>query len=316
MKILVTGAAGFIGSHLCERLLEINEIEVIGIDGFINPSLKQTKLRNLRLLLTNPRFQFHQVDLRDADLKNLLEGVQVVYHLAAMPGVRTSWGTDFQAYVDHNIVATQILLEAVREHPLTKFIYISTSSVYGEKVGKVSETSMPTPLSPYGVSKLTGEYLCKVYQASYAIPIVILRYFTLFGPRQRADMAFHRFIKGILQRESIQIYGDGLQTRDFTFIKDCVEATVAALDAEGVIGEIINIGGRERASILEVISLLEYLLNKKANLEFTERLKGDPLDTWADISKAQTLLNYNPVCSLKTGLEQQIIDIRSNHMSH
>jgi len=129
-------------------------------------------------------------------------------------------------------------------------------------------------------------------------------------------MAFHRFIKGILQRESIQIYGDGLQTRDFTFIKDCVEATVAALDAEGVIGEIINIGGRERASILEVISLLEYLLNKKANLEFTERLKGDPLDTWADISKAQTLLNYNPVCSLKTGLEQQIIDIRSNHMSH
>lgn len=315
MKILVTGAAGFIGSHLCERLLEINEIEVIGIDGFINPSLNQTKLRNLRLLLTNPRFQFHQVDLRQAELKRLIEGVQVVYHLAAMPGVRTSWGTDFQAYVDHNIVVTQLLLEAVREHPLTKFIYISTSSVYGEKVGKVSEDSIPTPLSPYGVSKLTGEYLCKVYQASYGIPIVILRYFTLFGPRQRADMAFHRFIKGILQRESIQIYGDGLQTRDFTFIKDCVEATVAALEADGVIGEIINIGGRERASILEVISILEYLLNKKATLKFTERLKGDPLDTWADISKARALLNYNPVCSLKTGLEQQIMDIHSNNMS-
>ena len=315
MKILVTGAAGFIGSHLCERLLEINEIEVIGIDGFINPSLNQTKLRNLRLLLTNPRFQFHQVDLRQADLKRLLEDVQVVYHLAAMPGVRRSWGTDFQVYVDHNIVATQLLLEAVRELPLTKFIYISTSSVYGEKVGKVAEASIPAPLSPYGVSKLTGEYLCKVYQVSYGIPIVILRYFTLFGPRQRADMAFHRFIKGILQRESIRIYGDGLQTRDFTFIKDCVEATVAALDAEGVIGEIINIGGRERASILEVISILEYLLNKKATLEFMDRLKGDPLDTWADISKARMLLNYNPVCSLKTGLEQQIMDIRSNNMS-
>ena len=315
MKILVTGAAGFIGSHLCERLLEISEIEVIGIDGFINPSLNQTKLRNLRLLFTNPRFQFHQVDLRQVDLKKLLEGVQVVYHLAAMPGVRSSWGTDFQLYVDHNIVATQLLLEAVRERPLTKFIYISTSSVYGEKVGKVSEASMPTPLSPYGVSKLTGEYLCKVYQVSYGIPIVILRYFTLFGPRQRSDMAFHRFIMGILQRASIQIYGNGLQTRDFTFIKDCVDATVAVLDAEGVIGEIINIGGRERASILEVISILEYLLDNKATLEFMDRLKGDPLDTWADISKAQTLLNYNPVCSLKIGLEQQIIDIRSNNMS-
>lgn len=315
MKILVTGAAGFIGSHLCERLLEKSEIEVIGIDGFINPSLNLTKLRNLRLLLTNPRFQFHQVDLRQADLKRILEGVQVVYHLAAMPGVRACWETDFQGYVDHNIVATQLLLEAVRERPLTKFIYISTSSVYGEKVGKVAEASRPTPLSPYGVSKLTGEYLCKVYQASYGIPIVILRYFTLFGPRQRADMAVHRFIKGILQRELIQIYGDGLQTRDFTFIKDCVEATVTVLDAEGVIGEIINIGGRERASLLEVISILEYLLNKKATLEFMDRLKGDQLNTWADISKARTLLNYNPVCSLKIGLEQQILDIRSHDMS-
>jgi len=312
MKILVTGAAGFIGSHLCERLLEIKDIEVIGIDGFINPALNHTKLRNLKLLLTNPRFQFHQVDLRKADLAGLLDGVQAVYHLAGLPGVRTSWGTDFQAYVDHNIVATQILLEAVRECPLKKFIYISTSSVYGEKKGKVAEDSIPTPLSPYGVSKLTGEYLCKVYQASYGIPIVILRYFTLFGPRQRSDMAFHRFIKGILQRETIKIFGDGRQTRDFTYISDCVEATVATLYAEGVIGETINIGGRERASILEVILLLQDLLNKKATLEFTERLKGDPLDTWADVSKAKTLLNYKPVCSLKTGLEQQIIDITVN----
>ncbi len=310
MKILVTGAAGFIGSHLCERLLKIEEIEVVGIDGFINPALNLTKQRNLKLLLTNPRFQFHQVDLRKADLARLLDGVQVVYHLAAMPGVRTSWGTDFKSYVDHNIVATQILLEAVCECPLKKFIYISTSSVYGEKIGKVAEDSIPTPLSPYGVSKLTGEYLCKVYQASYGIPIVILRYFTLFGPRQRSDMAFHRFINGILHREPIKIYGDGKQTRDFTFISDCVEATVAALYAEGVIGETINIGGRERASILEVISILEDLLNKKATLEFMERLKGDPLDTWADISKAKMLLNYNPVSSLKTGLEQQINHIR------
>ncbi|MHB8124988.1 MAG: NAD-dependent epimerase/dehydratase family protein [Desulfitobacteriaceae bacterium] len=310
MKILVTGAAGFIGSHLCERLLQMNDNDVIGIDGFINPSLNLTKQRNLSLLLTHPRFQFHQADLRQADLERLLDGVQVVYHLAAMPGVRTSWGTDFQAYVDHNIAATQILLEAVREYPLQKFIYISTSSVYGEKVGKVTEDSIPTPLSPYGVSKLTGEYLCKVYQASYGIPIVILRYFTVYGPRQRSDMAFHRFIKGILHHEPIKIYGDGKQTRDFTFIRDCVEGTALALHAKGLIGETINIGGKERASILEVISIIEDLLSVKATLEFSERLNGDPKDTWADISKAQKMLNYNPMSTLKAGLVQQINDIR------
>ncbi|HHY28936.1 MAG TPA: NAD-dependent epimerase/dehydratase family protein [Desulfitobacterium dehalogenans] len=313
MKVLVTGAAGFIGSHLCERLLEINDVEVIGIDGFINPSLNQTKLRNLRLLLTNPRFVFHQVDLRQTNLKQLLKDVDVVYHLAAIPGVRTSWGSDFQLYVDHNIVATQLLLEAVREYPVSKFIYISTSSVYGEKVGKVAETSIPTPLSPYGVSKLTGEYLCKVYQESYGIPTVILRYFTVFGPRQRSDMAFHRFIKGIIKGEPIQIYGNGLQTRDFTYVKDCVEATVSALDAKEVIGEVINIGGFERASILEVISMLESLLKQKATLEFMDRQNGDPLNTWADISKAQRLLNYNPEYSLQEGLKQQTIDIQ-NHL--
>lgn len=306
MKILVTGAAGFIGSHLCERLLKMNHIDVIGIDGFINPSLNLTKQRNLRLLLPNPRFQFHQVDLRQADLERLLDGVQVVYHLAGMPGVRSSWGTDFQAYIDHNIVATQMLLEAVRACPLKKFIYVSTSSVYGEKVGKVAEDSIPAPLSPYGVSKLTSEYLCKVYQVSYGIPIIILRYFTVYGPRQRSDMAFHRFINGILQREPIKIYGDGQQTRDFTFIGDCVEGTAAVLHADGVIGETINIGGRERASILEVIALIEDLLSVKATLEFIPRLKGEPRNTWADISKAQTLIKYNPVNTLKAGLEQQI----------
>lgn len=308
MKICVTGAAGFIGSHLCERLLQIKDVEIIGIDGFINPDLNQTKQRNLRLLLPNPRFQFHQVDLRQADLKRLLEDVQVVYHLAAMPGVRTSWGTDFKTYADHNILATQILLEAVRECSLKKFIYVSTSSVYGEKVGKVTEDSIPVPLSPYGVSKLTGEYLCKVYQVSYGIPLVILRYFTVYGPRQRSDMAFYRFIDGILHRQPIPIYGDGKQTRDFTFIEDCVEGTTAVLQAEGVIGETINIGGRERASILEVIALIENHLNEKATLEFMEKSKGDPRNTWADISKAQTLLKYNPERFLKTGLKQQIDD--------
>lgn len=309
MKVLVTGAAGFIGSHLCERLLQMDGISVIGIDGFINPSLNQTKQRNLRSLLQHPRFQFHQVDLRQADLKSLLDGVQIVYHLAGLPGVRTSWGTDFQAYVDHNIMATQLLLEAVRNCRLQKFVYVSTSSVYGEKVGRVPEDAIPTPLSPYGVSKLTGESLCKVYQASYGVPVIILRYFTVYGPRQRSDMAFYRFIKGILQHKPLKIYGDGKQTRDFTYIGDCVEGTVAVLHAEGVIGETVNIGGRERASVLEAISLIEDLAGIRATLEFAERQKGDPQNTWADIGKAQKLINYNPATSLKIGLEKQFNDI-------
>ncbi|WP_434509587.1 NAD-dependent epimerase/dehydratase family protein [Desulfitobacterium sp. AusDCA] len=308
MKICVTGAAGFIGSHLCERLLQIKDVEVIGIDGLIDPDLILVKQRNLSLLLSNPRFQFHHVDLRQADLKKTLEDVQVVYHLAALPGVRTSWGTQFQAYVDHNILTTQILLEAVRELSLEKFIYISTSSVYGERVGQVAEDAIPAPLSPYGVSKLTGEYLCKVYQANYGLPLVILRYFTVYGPRQRSDMAFYRFIDGILHHRPVQIYGDGLQTRDFTFVKDCVEGTIAVLQADGVIGETINIGGKERTSIIEVIVLIEKLLNEKAILEFKEKSKGDPRNTWADIAKAQTLLKYNPISSLQTGLERQIAD--------
>lgn len=290
MKILVTGAAGFIGSHLCERLLQLNNIEVIGIDGFINPLLNQTKQRNLQELLSNPRFKFHQVDLREADLKTILDGIEAVYHLSGMPGVRTSWGTDFQGYVDHNISATQVLLEAVRESSLEKFVYVSTSSVYGEKIGKVTEESVPTPLSPYGVSKLAGEYLCNVYQVNYNIPVVTLRYFTVYGPRQRSDMAFHRFIKGILNDETLQIYGDGTQTRDFTFVSDCIEGSVAVLKAENVIGETINLGGKERASVLDVIKHIEELVGKKATLKFVGGLIGEPRDTWADISKAKELL--------------------------
>ncbi|TGA98090.1 NAD-dependent epimerase/dehydratase family protein [Sporolactobacillus shoreae] len=316
MRILVTGAAGFIGSHLCERLLQDENHQVVGIDGLINE--KKLRLRNLNHLIEfeDSRFQFYPINLQTADLDPLLQDVDVVYHLAGMPGVRSSWGSDFNQYVENNILATQRLLEACRGRSLKKFIYISTSSVYGEKHGKVPESSIPQPLSPYGVSKLSGEHLCRVYYKNEGIPIVILRYFTVYGPRQRPDMAFHRFIRNIIEDQPVPVYGDGKQTRDFTFISDCVEGTVSVLYAKNVIGETINIGGLERASVLEILTLLEGYFRKKVNINFSGEPKGEPKHTWADIDKAKNLLNYQPRVSLKTGLAKEIADLKHLYKEH
>jgi nucleoside-diphosphate-sugar epimerase len=306
MKILVTGAAGFIGSNLVERLLEDQKVEVIGIDSFIGPTPENITRQNLKSLLNHPRFTFYEEDLLNVNWRSYLTDVDYVFHLAGMPGVRSSWGPDFQSYVTNNIDVTQRLLEASKHFPIKKFIYSSTSSVYGEKTGKVSEDAILEPMSPYGITKLTGEYLCHVYRQSFRVPTVILRYFTVYGPRQRSDMAFHKFIKNIMTGQPITIYGDGKQTRDFTFIRDCVIATASVLHAKGVIGETINIGGKERASVLDIINELERLLNKKATLHFVEAAIGEPKHTWADIKKAETLLEYRPKVDLKTGLTEEV----------
>lgn len=311
MKILVTGAAGFIGSHLCEQLLKDQRNEIIGIDTFIGPTPENLKQVNLTALQNNSRFHFIQLDLLKADLDSLLNDVDAVYHLAGMPGVRSSWGKDFGPYVSNNVSATQRLLEAAQNKNLTKFIYASTSSVYGEKSGKVSEDSCPTPLSPYGITKLTGEHLCHVYQKSFNIPIVVVRFFTVYGPRQRPDMAFHRFILQILKGKPITVYGDGTQSRDFTFISDCIEGTASVLYKDHLIGRTINIGGKERASINEIISMLEQLTGKQAKIIYTQKVSGEPKHTWADISLAKTLLDYEPQVTLKEGLLKEIQYIRS-----
>ncbi|MFC0471811.1 NAD-dependent epimerase/dehydratase family protein [Halalkalibacter kiskunsagensis] len=305
MKILVTGAAGFIGSTLCEVLLEDPKVKVVGIDAFIGPTSEQITRRNIQSLLTHPRFSFFEENLLDIEWGAYLQGIDYVYHLAGIPGVRSSWGPEFQSYVKNNIDVTQRLLEASKHFPLKKFIYSSTSSVYGEKVGKVTEDAVPEPLSPYGITKLTGEYLCHVYRKSFGVPTVILRYFTVYGPRQRSDMAFHKFIKSLLEQKPIYIYGDGQQTRDFTYIRDCAVATASVIHATGVIGETINIGGKERASVLDVITILETLLNQKANVKFVSKAIGEPMHTWADISKAEMYLNYKPNVILKSGLENE-----------
>ncbi|KRE71408.1 NAD-dependent epimerase/dehydratase family protein [Paenibacillus sp. Soil750] len=311
MKILVTGAAGFIGSHLCEKLLQDPSNEVIGLDAFVQKSPTPVLVReyNLRYLLPHARFTFINQDLLHVPWSEILPGVDVVYHLAGMPGVRSSWGEDFKTYVTNNIEATGRLLEGCRTYPISKIVYASTSSVYGEKTNQVNEAATTVPLSPYGVTKLTGEQLCKVYATKDDLPIVILRFFTVYGPRQRPDMAFHRFIQHIRQNKPIPIHGDGLQTRDFTFVGDCVEAIAATAQAENIIGETINIGGKERASVLDCIAILEELFNRKIDRQFLGKASGEPRHTWADISKAQSLLGYQPKTDLRTGLQAEIMDL-------
>jgi nucleoside-diphosphate-sugar epimerase len=311
MKIVVTGAAGFIGSHLCEKLLEDEQNIVIGIDGFIGPTPIHLKSFNMDSLCSHPRFTMLAQDLFMIDLEALLKDVDIIYHLAGMPGVRTSWGKEFEAYILHNISSTQRLLEACKNSPIKQFIYASTSSVYGEKIGKLSETAETAPLSPYGITKLTGEHLCRVYHTSFGIPTVVLRYFTVYGPRQRPDMSFHRFIKQLLTKQPITIFGDGMQSRDFTYISDCIAGTISVLGKRHIIGKTFNIGGKEKASINEVIDLLEELTGIKADRHYFPSALGEPKHTWADLSMAEQDLHYSPKITLKEGLRREIEYIRS-----
>jgi len=310
MKILVTGAAGFIGSHLCEKLLENDKYQVIGVDHFIGPTSFPLKNKNLKNLRNHPRFTFQQRDLYITDLNRLLADVDVVFHLAGIPGVRSSWGYDFEPYVQNNILVTQRFLEALKTTSVKKFVYASTSSIYGQKNGKVTEDMLPEPLSPYGVTKLAGEHLCRLYEKSFQIPIVILRFFTVYGPRQRSDMAFNIFIKQLLNDNPITVFGDGTQTRDFTYVEDCVNGIISVMDHDQAIGKTFNIGGLERASVNEVISLLEHLTGKKATIQYKPEVHGEPKHTYADISLAQKIIGYHPIVSLKDGLKKEIEYIR------
>lgn len=311
MNILVTGAAGFIGSFLCEKLLTDEQNTVVGVDTFIGPTPTLLKKENLNNLSKHPRFKLLKENLMTADLEQLLQNIDIIYHLAGMPGVRSSWGKDFDPYVTNNILVTQRLLEAAKNKPLQKFIYASTSSVYGETHGKVVEDAYLTPLSPYGITKLTGEHLCTVYHKSFNIPIITVRFFTVYGPRQRSDMAFHRFIVRILKGERITIFGDGTQSRDFTYIGDCVEGISSIVYKDNLIGKTINIGGKERATVNKAISIIEQLSGKKAKIEYLSMLKGEPKHTWADISKAQNLLGYDPKVTLNEGIAKEIEYIRN-----
>jgi len=305
MKILVTGCAGFIGSHLSERLCEMGE-DVIGVDCFTDYYPRAIKEANLEKLKGCKNFKFIESDLSEIDLELLLKDIDAVFHQAAQAGVRASWGESFEIYTRNNILVTQKLLEAAKKSNLKKFIYASSSSVYGdaEKL-PLKETDVPKPISPYGVSKLAAEHLCYLYWKNFNVPTVSLRYFTVYGPRQRPDMAFHKFIKAILKGEEITVYGDGKQTRDFTFISDAIDANVAALSLAPP-GTVLNIGGGSRVFLIDAIKAIEELVGQKAKIKYIEKQKGDVRDTLADTSLARDLIGYNPKVILKEGLKEEI----------
>jgi UDP-glucose 4-epimerase len=301
MKALVTGAAGFIGSHLAEALLD-RGAEVTGLDCFADYYPRPIKERNLLASRQRRNFTLVESTIQSADLADLLRGVTHVFHLAAQAGVRRSWGRDFRIYTVNNIEATQILLEACAAVPLDRFVYASSSSVYGDDVAlPMREDAVPHPVSPYGVSKLAAEQLCYLYHVNHGVPAVSLRYFTVYGPRQRPDMGFHRFLRAAMRADAIEVYGDGEQTRDFTFVSDAVGATVAAAE-KGVPGRVYNIGGGARVSVNRVIELVGQVTGQPVRTNPTRKQKGDMRDTFADTSRARADLGFVPQVQLSDGL--------------
>lgn len=304
MISVVTGAAGFIGSHLCRRLLQ-EGYEVVGIDSLTDFYPRWIKEKNLQPLLGQKNFVFLPEDLAECDLSKVLAGAGVVFHLAAQAGVRASWGQNFAVYLKNNIQVTQRLLESAKGTRLEKFIYASSSSVYGLCPDlPMSETSFVRPISPYGVTKLAAEQLCYLYFKNYGVPAVSLRFFTVYGPGQRPDMAFHKFFKAVAEKKEISIYGDGSQTRDFTYIDDIIEANIAALKKGGP-GEAYNIGGGHQEKIRDIFPLLEHICRKDIKVTKVEAQKGDVLHTLADIQKARKELDYRPRTPLSEGLRAE-----------
>jgi len=304
MRTLVTGAAGFIGSRLSARLLDDGH-EVRGVDAltpYYDPAAKRA---NLEPLLGRDGFAFDELDLRSAPLEPVV-AADVVFHLAAQPGVRSSWGESFADYVGHNVLATQRLLEACRAAGTPRVVMASSSSVYGEaERHPTPEDLTPRPVSPYGVTKLAAEQLLTAYVANFGLTGVALRYFTVYGPGQRPDMAFHRFIQAAFAGERIEVYGDGEQTRDVTFVDDAVQATMAAAEIGGAPGP-INVGGGSQVAVNEVLDLVGRLTGRTLDVERVDAVPGDVRHTSADLTRAGELLGYRPEVGIEEGLRREV----------
>ncbi len=304
MKCFVSGTAGFIGSHLSEFLIE-KGWQVVGIDNLMDYYPKSIKEANIADLRRNQNFEFVEASLLGVDLEELLQGVEVVFHQAAQAGVRASWGQNFKVYSDNNILATQMLLEACRKSPVKKFIYASSSSVYGDTTElPMRESSLPCPVSPYGVSKLAAEHLCRLYYKNFGVPTVSLRYFTVYGARQRPDMAFHRFLRWAMEGKPIAVYGDGEQSRDFTHVDDIVEANWLA-GQNGLPGEVFNIGGGSCMTLNEVIPIIQGIVGQAIEVRHEGTKKGDVRHTLANMAKARVELGYEPKMPIAEGLRDE-----------
>lgn len=304
MTALVTGAAGFIGSHLAEQLIA-DGASVTGLDCFTDYYARDLKEANLAALRRQAGFRFVESTIQAADWPALLPGVTHVFHLAAQAGIRGSWGRDFRVYTAHNIDATQTLLEACRDAPLQCFVHASSSSVYGDCATLPLRENAPLrPVSPYGATKLAAEHLCRIYHRTYGLPTVSLRYFTVYGPRQRPDMAFHRFLAALRDGAPVTLYGDGAQTRDFTYVGDAVRATIAA-GHRGTAGGAYNIGGGSRVSLNDALAVMARCTGRTATVRRADAGKGDMRDTWADTSRAQRDLGYVPSVTLEQGISAE-----------
>jgi UDP-glucuronate 4-epimerase len=306
-RVVVTGVAGFIGSHTA-RLLLHRGWSVLGLDAFTSNYRRDLKEENLTALTPHPRFEFVEADVASKSLPGLLDGADAVLHLAGEPGVRPSWGDFFSVYVERNVIATQFLLEHAKEAGVARVVYASSSSVYGSaETFPTAETAVPRPISPYGVTKLAGEHLCSLYGAVHSLSTVSLRYFTVFGPRQRPDMAIQRIIECALEGRTFQIHGDGTAKRDFTFVDDVARANCMALTADLRPGTVLNIGGGDDGvELREVIRQVEELISQPISVAMTAGAHGDPPRTGALVEEARRLLGWEPRVTFPDGLQQHV----------
>lgn len=311
MRAVVTGCSGFIGSHLTERLLQLGWA-VLGLDSFAPTYDTVRRRRFVDDISGSSKFEFIEGSINHIDLGPYLDGADVVFHLAARPGVRASWA-DFAVASEANILATQRVLDSLTNYPETTLVFASSSSVYGMATGfPTSEEVALSPISPYGVTKAACEALVTAYSSQGGVNAASLRYFTVYGPRQRSDMAFTKWIRAALNGEALFVYGDGSAMRDFTYVNDVVEATIAVAQSDISGHEVFNVAGGSPANLKETISLIQEFVDRDIHVENVETARGDPHRTGGDTTRLRDRTGWSPSWSLQEGLAAQVDWIRQH----